>query len=143
MSKKTKVIELMLPEERREADMIYDANCLNYLRDHCYDEAKKAGWYTDLKTGKKKDRNVGEMLMLAVSELAEGMEAHRKNLMDDKLPHRKGVEVEIVDNFIRLFDLAGYLKLDLTGAFIEKLQYNASRPDHKISNRKKANGKKY
>jgi NTP pyrophosphatase (non-canonical NTP hydrolase) len=103
----------------------------------------KAGWYTDLKTGEPKQVNVGEKLMLIVSEVAEGMEADRKNLMDDKLPHRNGLEVELADAMIRIFDLAGYLKLDLGGAVMEKLRYNASRPDHKPENRVKDGGKAY
>lgn len=126
-----------------ESEMIYDAQALNYLSEYCYTQAKKAGWYTSLKTGKKLDRNIGEMLILTVSEIAEAMEAYRKDLMDDKLPKRKGVEVELADTLIRIFDIAGYLNLDLTGAFIEKLAYNAKRADHKLTNRKKANGKKF
>ncbi len=103
----------------------------------------KAGWYTDLSTGEPKKVNVGEKLMLVVSEIAEGMEADRKNLMDDKLPHRKGLEVELADAIIRIHDLAGYLKLDLGGAIMEKLLYNAKREDHKIENRVKEGGKAY
>lgn len=103
----------------------------------------KAGWYTDLKTGEPKQVNVGEKLMLIVSEIAEGMEADRKNLMDDKLPERNGLEVELADAVIRIMDLTGYLKLDLGGAIWDKLQYNAKREDHKIENRIKDDGKKY
>ena len=104
---------------------------------------KAAGWYTDLKTGEPKQVNVGEKLMLVVSEIAEAMEADRKNLMDDKLPHRKGVEVELADAMIRIFDLSGYLGLDLGGAVMEKLVYNSKRPDHKPENRLKEGGKAY
>lgn len=89
------------------------------------------------------DRNIGEMLMLCVSELAESMEGHRKDLMDDKLPHRKQFEVELADCLIRIFDLAVPLKLDLGGAFIEKMAYNAQREDHTIAHRLGAGGKKY
>ena len=35
--------------------------------------------------------------MLIVSEIAEAMEGERKDLMDDKLPHRKMAEVELAD----------------------------------------------
>ena len=90
-----------------------------------------------------KERNIGELLMLTVSELAEAMEGHRKNLMDDKLPHRPMLEVELADAIIRIFDLAGGLGLDLEGAYREKMEYNNNRPDHKIENRKEAHGKKY
>jgi len=66
-------------------------------------------WWEDLHTEESLDRNVGEMLMLVTSELSEAMEGHRKNLMDDKLPHRKMVEVELVDAVIRLMDMVGHL----------------------------------
>lgn len=90
-----------------------------------------------------KNRNIGELLMLCVSELAEAMEGHRKNLMDDKLPHRSMFEVELVDCMIRIGDLAGGLGLDLEGAYREKMAYNASRQDHKIEARLGEGGKKY
>lgn len=91
----------------------------------------------------RKERNVGELLMLSVSELAEALEGHRKNLPDDKLPHRPMFEVEIADCFIRLFDLCAGLKLDIGGAFVEKMAFNAQRPDHKIENRLATGGKAY
>lgn len=103
----------------------------------------KAGWWTDLKTGQKKERNVGELLCLVHSEISEAMEGHRKNLMDDKLPHRKMIEVELADAIIRICDMAGGLNLDLGGAILEKLNYNSKREDHKIENRIKQNGKSY
>ena len=65
-----------------------------------------ARWWIDLETGKPIDRHLGELCMLAVSELAEAMEGHRKGLMDDKLPHRSMLEVELVDAAIRLMDMA-------------------------------------
>jgi hypothetical protein len=71
------------------------------------------------------------------------MEGHRKNLMDDKLPHRKMQEVEIADAAIRIFDLAGAMGYDLGAAIVEKLSFNAQRADHKIENRLKPGGKAY
>ena len=91
----------------------------------------------------RKQRNIGELLMLCVSELAEAMEGHRKNLPDDKLPHRSMFEVELADCLIRIFDIAGALNLDLAGAFEEKMAYNATRADHKIEHRLAEGGKKY
>lgn len=116
---------------------------LNAFRDDIYLGNVKAGWYADVKTGLPKEINVGEKLMLIVSEVAEGMEAHRKNLNDDKLPHRNGLEVELADALIRILDLSGHLNLDIGGAVIEKLAYNASREDHKLENRRKEGGKAY
>ncbi len=49
----------------------------------------------------------------------------------------------MADALIRIFDLAGALNLDLEGAYVEKMAYNAQRADHKIESRKAAGGKKY
>lgn len=112
----------------------------------CHELAARSGWWTSRLTGKPLDFtqvNIGEKLMLIVSEVAEGMEGHRKDLMDDKLPHRKMLEVELADALIRIFDLAGFLQFDLAGAVIEKLAFNQQRPDHKIENRNAPGGKAY
>ena len=116
---------------------------LNVLKKVCHGNAKDAGWYTDLKTGKSLDRNVGEMMALIHSEISEAMEGYRKNKMDDHLPNRKNVEIELADAIIRIMDLAGYLKLNIGRAVIEKLEYNKTRADHKIENRKKHGGKSF
>jgi hypothetical protein len=70
-------------------------------------------WWHDPATGVKLTRNKGEMFMLMVSEVAEAMEGERKNLMDDKLPHRPMAEVEMADTVIRMMDYAGAVKFNL------------------------------
>ena len=100
-------------------------------------------WWVDLHTGEPIERNVGEMLMLIVSECAEAMEGHRKNLPDDKLPHRPMLEVELADALIRICDMAAGLQLDLGGAVAEKLAFNAQRVDHTREHRLSTHGKKY
>jgi hypothetical protein len=97
------------------------------------DNAKKGFWPKGGRVGglpaaAEGERNVGEMLMLAVTELSEALEAHRKNLMDDKLPHHKGMTVEIADAIIRLMDTGYGLGLPVAEAVIEKLAYNRTRP---------------
>lgn len=112
----------------------------------CHFLAAHSGWWTDLKTGLPftlEQVNIPEKLCLIHSEVSEAMEGHRKDLMDDKLPHRKMIEVELADALIRIFDLAGFLKLDLAGAVVEKLAVNQQRADHKIENRMAENGKKF
>lgn len=191
--------------------------------DLCHDAAREAGWWTDLSTGQPVRRNTGEILMLAVSEITEAVEAWEHRLMDDKLPHRRGVEVELADFCIRTFDtmtglghkrdfcraldmlerenkpfhggdggppterrflgiirhladameadrksamskvypgtpglvvevaqamratvrLARLVEADLTAALYEKVDFNRSRADHKIENRRAPGGKAY
>lgn len=108
----------------------------------CHGDAVKAGWYTDIHTGEPKKLNIGERMALIHSEISEAFEAYRKGLMDDHLPHREGIEVELADAVIRICDFAGSEGLDLAGAIMEKLQYNRSREDHRIENRLLENGKK-
>ena len=113
------------------------------LTDICHSASRNAGWWHDIKTGESLKRNKGEMLMLMVSELAEGMEADRKSLQDDHLPQYDGVSVEMADCLIRICDFVGGFGLKTAEAMADKIEYNANRADHKIENRLKDNGKKY
>lgn len=65
-------------------------------------KANESWWPAD-----KLSRPKGQLLALCVSELSEALEGHRRDLRDDKLPHRRMVEVELVDFLIRAFDMAG------------------------------------
>ncbi len=80
------------------------------------------------------NKNIGELLMLIISELGEALEAHRcgrfadwesyetqKNGINPGLKKdayknniKGSCEEEIADVFIRLFDLCGYMDIDLT-----------------------------
>lgn len=110
--------------------------------DLAHDTATNAGWYRDPATGAPIQRNFGEVVALMHSELSEALEADRKSLMDDHMPHRSGVEVELADCVIRIFDTARALGLDLAGAIIEKNRFNRTRADHKLAARA-AGGKRY
>lgn len=100
-------------------------------------------WWRDPHTNRKIERNFGELIALCHSELSEALEGHRKDLMDDHLPTRKMVEVELVDVLIRIFDIAGAYNYDLEGAFLEKMCYNLNREDHTHEARTKPGGKAY
>lgn len=152
----------------------------------------KAGWWTDIETGQPKKRNLGELLVLFVTEMAEAYEAWLDGAADDKLPQFPGFAVEMADLGIRWADLCGAA---LAGSILEptphaanpgdmmfheiieiakryesirktpeavgepetadflpamdvammidsKLAFNATRPDHKIENRLKDDGKR-
>lgn len=115
---------------------------LNTYSLDCHEANKK--WWINIHDGVTKlERNKGELLMLMVSELAEAMEGERKDLMDDKLPHRRMAEVELVDCLIRIFDYAGAFGYDLEGAYREKMEFNAKREDHKHEARLLVDGKKW
>jgi len=80
----------------------------------CHGIAKEKGFWD-------KKRNIPEMLMLIVSELGEALEAYR---VQDK----ENFNEEIADTFIRLFDLAGGLKIDVEKYIMQKAKINESRP---------------
>lgn len=99
-------------------------------------------WWHD-ENGIRLQRNKGELLCLIHSEISEAMEGERKDLMDDKLPHRKMAEVELADALIRILDYAEAFGYDIAGAVTEKLEFNKTREDHKREARASANGKKW
>lgn len=114
---------------------------INALVDHFHGKSKANGWWP----ASMRDNQlvVSNKLALIHSEISEAMEGDRKSAMDDKLPHRKMIEVELADALIRICDLAGFLNLDLGGAAVEKDAYNDNRADHKAEARSAVGGKAY
>lgn len=100
-----------------------------------------------------KERNMGEMLMLIVSELSEALEAHRiekyanwkgydsqmqfwtgteneyqrKEISEFEYCIKDSFEDELADVAIRLFDLAHGKNIDLEKHILAKMNYNKSR----------------
>ena len=87
---------------------------LNELAGICHSIAVEKGFWDE-------KRNLGEALMLIVTELAEAMEAHR--VQDDA-----NFKEELADTFIRLLDLCGGLKIDIEEEISKKSQKNKNRP---------------
>lgn len=115
------------------------AEIINTLSDEIYESNYTAGWWSDCDN----PLCVPTKLLLIHSEISEAMEGDRRGLMDDKLPHRPMLEVELADAVIRILDLAGALGLDLGGAIQEKREFNNTRSDHKVEVRQAAGGKRY
>ena len=116
---------------------------VNVIVDKTHAANTRAGWWKDKPFIDTDHHIVPAKLCLIHSEISEAMEGHRKDLMDDKLPHRKMIEVELADALIRIADLAGALDLDLGGAVDEKMAYNKSRVDHTAEHRAGTGGKTY
>lgn len=97
------------------------------------------------------EKNIGEMLMLIVSELGEALEADRKGkYVNNRVDIPKLLEVvhepdkylclfqacdikdsfedELADAVIRIADLAGWLGIDLEAHIQAKMAYNRTRP---------------
>jgi len=92
----------------------------------CHLAAREKGFW-------EKERNIGEMLMLIVSELGEAIEAHRTDNFG--IGKKDTFEDEIADTVIRLFDLCGGLEINLEGQMEWKIAFN--------KNRKVRHGKNY
>lgn len=89
------------------------------------------------------DYNVGERIALVHSEISEALEAVRKNLMDDHLPERAGLEVELADAIIRMMGIAEHYGYDIASALLEKADYNDVRADHQAAARFSEHGKRF
>lgn len=113
-----------------------DILTLQTIQNKLHGQAKAMGWHNS-------PREIGTMIALCHSELSEALEGARKNLMDDHLPHRKMLEVELADCIIRILDLAGREGLDVASALADKHHYNANRADHQLQNRMAEGGKKF
>ncbi len=99
----------MIPYTEDRGSGIMHGDGLSRFFDDVYQRNVKAGWWTDIKTGEPKKRNVGELMMLMVTEMAEAYAAYRDGSADDKLPQYPGLGVEMGDLLIRIGDFCGAL----------------------------------
>ena len=141
-----------MSEKIMATETMKEVAILNEFSDSIFKSNYKAGWWDnqDIESAKERDglkynkatsTLIASKLALVHSELSEALEGMRKGLMDDHLDHRPMLEVELADTMIRIFDLCGFLGLDIDGAVREKYAYNQHRSDHKPENRAKAGGK--
>jgi len=109
---------------------------LNQMAKELHQKAKNKGFWDE-------PREIGTLLMLIVSELAEALEADRNGKHTDMNLYEREIvngdytafqiqikdtfEDEIADTFIRLFDLVGYLNLDIEKHIRLKMEYNQER----------------
>lgn len=133
-----------------EEDLMVKARVgLNALVQLAHSRSKAAGWWHEKDGTYIPDQHyypyvVGTKIALVHSETSEGLEGIRKNKTDDHLPHRRSFDVEAADAFIRYADLLGVEGVeDFGGILLEKMQYNAVRPDHKAEARAAEGGKTF
>lgn len=72
------------------------------LQNKIHQQNVEKGWWDN-------PRSFSTFTNLGVSEVSEMVEADRKDLMDDKLKHHKGVAVEAADGAIRTMDILSSL----------------------------------
>jgi len=121
---------------------------LNNLATAAHAAAVENGFYT-------RERDLPELCMLIVTELAEAVESDRNERMGyenvkrinrlaslyaasdwtkaetvEGFRHevRGSVAEEVADAFIRLFDLCGFYGIDIDAMVDAKMKYNATRP---------------
>ena len=95
-------------------DKHFNQLTISELCELCHKTAVEKGFWDE-------ERNMGEALMLVVTELAEAMESYR-------LHEEENFKEEIADTFIRLFDLCGGLNIDVSAEIEKKAAKNKTRP---------------
>ncbi len=106
------------------------AETINTLVFEAHKNAVAHGWWED-------ERSFGEIVALMHSELSEALEYARKNpnATSDHIPAFTGIEEELADVIIRIFDYAGQKNLRLGEAIFAKMEFNKTRP-YKHGNKK-------
>ena len=99
-----------------------EIDIINSLSIKAHQNAIAHGWWEE-------ERSFGEIVALMHSELSEALEYDRiGDVPSEHIPDFRGVEEELADVIIRIFDYAGHKHLRLGEAIIAKMQFNESRP---------------
>lgn len=142
-------MSFLRPEGFTEPKNTKSITMLNEIAKAFHEKAKAKGFWDE-------PREIGTLLMLIVSELAEALEADRNShyanvkMYESLLLKTQGFkredfkkeqesfyfkqhikdtfEDEIADTFIRLFDLVGHLGIDIDKHIELKMAYNETRP---------------
>lgn len=113
-----------------EKDVAYFA--VRLWAEAAHAQSVKSGFYDN--DPPKDFEHITARVMLAVCELSEATEELRKLPSDPTHTYAspsgkpEGFPVEIADAVIRIFDLCGWLGIDLAQAMAVKHAYNATRP---------------
>lgn len=112
----------------------------NHTASHAHENAASKGWWDarnelvevaakhSPELGKFAEKAItGLAVALTHSELSEGLEGERKDLMDDKIPEFTAIEAEYADTIIRIMDHAVSRKMRLAEAIVAKMRMNATR----------------
>jgi len=94
------------------------------LQAEIHNNASRYGWWDH------QNPNILEKLALVHSEVSEAVEDFRIGNMDyseTETGKPVGFPAELADIVIRVFDLAGYLEIDLESVIRKKHEYNKTR----------------
>lgn len=97
--------------------------------------AKEKGWYDGIDTiniHRLPPDFIPARLALIHSEISEALEDYRKNGIPEAYNEKEmgggSFEEELADAVIRIFDLAGLLKIQIGSYILKKHKYNKTRP---------------
>jgi len=100
---------------------------LTELSKECHAIAVSKGFY-DGERGAATDPEISKRLLLIVTEVAEACEAHRNgNFGAGCQPSKDTFPDEMADILIRVFDLCGWLDIDIQKQFDFKMGLNKDR----------------
>jgi len=119
----------LVPENPNPNQLFIDAFAMK--QDFIHANAQAHGWWDNFADADSEVQRtlIVEKVALTITELAEAIEALRKNNpRDEHLSQYTNFEVEIADAVIRLMDMAGALDIPLGQVITDKHAYNLNRP---------------